>query len=294
MSYDDGTIYDRRLVALFNKYGIKSTFNLNSGYFGRYINSKTACVTADEVSTLYAGHEVACHTVDHPTLSRCPMNMVVQEVFENRKALEKLVRYPVRGLALPNCAYKDEMMKVFPTLGIEYARSGSYTEGLNIGQNGFSIPDSFLPWHSNCFHLEDGGSKMMELGKQLVEHDHDHYFYMLYIWGHSEDLENMCGDKWDVMEQFCRMVSGREDIWYATNIEIVDYMKALNNLKFTAEGNIVYNPSAIPVWLTVDALNDNKIFRIDPGATVQLYELNEKEVLQDAWTGGPLKRNIQN
>ena len=26
------------------------------------------------------------------------------------------------------------------------------------------------------------------------------------------------------------------DIWYATNIEIVDYMKAARNLKFTVEG----------------------------------------------------------
>ena len=31
LSYDDGKIQDRRLVKIFNKYGIKATFNLNSG-----------------------------------------------------------------------------------------------------------------------------------------------------------------------------------------------------------------------------------------------------------------------
>ena len=31
MSYDDGKIQDRRLVGIFNKYGIKGTFNVNSG-----------------------------------------------------------------------------------------------------------------------------------------------------------------------------------------------------------------------------------------------------------------------
>ena len=31
LSYDDGKVQDRRLVKIFNKYGIKATFNLNSG-----------------------------------------------------------------------------------------------------------------------------------------------------------------------------------------------------------------------------------------------------------------------
>ena len=31
VSYDDGWPQDRRLIGLMNKYGIKGTFNLNSG-----------------------------------------------------------------------------------------------------------------------------------------------------------------------------------------------------------------------------------------------------------------------
>ena len=34
MSYDDGQIHDRRLIEIFNKYGIKGTFHLNSGLMG--------------------------------------------------------------------------------------------------------------------------------------------------------------------------------------------------------------------------------------------------------------------
>ena len=33
MSYDDGKVQDRRLIDIFNKYGIKGTFNLNYGQF---------------------------------------------------------------------------------------------------------------------------------------------------------------------------------------------------------------------------------------------------------------------
>ena len=35
MSYDDGTIHDRRFVRILNDCGIKATFNLNSGFFGQ-------------------------------------------------------------------------------------------------------------------------------------------------------------------------------------------------------------------------------------------------------------------
>ena len=29
------------------------------------------------------------------------------------------------------------------------------------------------------------------------------------------------------MEEFCSYMGGRKDIWYATNIEIIDYMEAV-------------------------------------------------------------------
>lgn len=60
------------------------------------------------------------------------------------------------------------------------------------------------------------------------------------------------------MEQFCRLVGGRDDIWYATNIAIYDYMQAVSQLEFTADADLVYNRSAAACWLYVD------------GATVRL------------------------
>lgn len=35
LSYDDGQIYDRRLVEILDKYGIRGTFHLNSGNIGK-------------------------------------------------------------------------------------------------------------------------------------------------------------------------------------------------------------------------------------------------------------------
>ena len=74
-SFDDGTVQDRDTVRLLNKYGIRGTFNLNSGLFGnvhsiqRY--NKTVDhteLTAEEAKELYKGHEIAVHTRTHPKL----------------------------------------------------------------------------------------------------------------------------------------------------------------------------------------------------------------------------------
>ena len=73
---------------------------------------------------------------------------------------------------------------------------------------------------------------------------------MMYVWGHSYEFTTY--DNWQVMEDFCAMMGGQEDIWYATNIEIVDYMDAAERLQFTVAGDKVYNPSAQSIWIEVD------------------------------------------
>lgn len=47
LSFDDGREYDRRLVQLFNQYGLKGTFHLNSAFFGR-----ESYIEASEVAEL--------------------------------------------------------------------------------------------------------------------------------------------------------------------------------------------------------------------------------------------------
>ena len=87
LSYDDGKLADRRLVDIFNRHGIKGTFHINSGIF-----NDPQRVQPEEMPALYQGHEVACHTVTHPTIERCPLPEVAVEVLDDRKALEKTVK----------------------------------------------------------------------------------------------------------------------------------------------------------------------------------------------------------
>ena len=141
MSYDDGKIFDRKLIEIFNKYGIKGTFHLNTGI----MPVDEDRIQLSEVKELYKGHEVSCHTSTHPTIERCPLDQVVQQVIEDRKALEDAVGYPVRGLSYPNGSYSKDIINLLPACGIEYSRVVGSTDD-------FAFPDNFLEWKSTCHH----------------------------------------------------------------------------------------------------------------------------------------------
>lgn len=234
MSYDDGREADKRLVGIFNKYGIKGSFHLNGGLFYRGER-----VTVEEIPELYKGHEISAHTSTHPTIGRCPIEYVAQEVLEDRRKLEEITGYPVRGMSYPNGSYTEEIKNLLPSLGIEYSRVVE-TSG------GFDLPGDFYEWKATCHHnkgLMDHTMNFLNLHKKQ-------YLYLMYVWGHSYEFDN--DNNWDLIEEFCRKVSGQDDVWYATNIEIVDYLKALKNLKFSADFSFVYNPSFMDLWISVD------------------------------------------
>jgi peptidoglycan/xylan/chitin deacetylase (PgdA/CDA1 family) len=249
MSYDDGTEADKRLVSIFNKFGIKGTFHLNSGMMG---TGKR--IREDEIKDLYVGNEVAAHTFTHPTIARCPKEQVILEVLEDRKKLEEIVGYPVRGMSYPNGSYNKEIKDIMRLTGIEYSRIVGSSKK-------FSMPEDFYAWESTCHH-NDG---LMEMAEQFAALFKKQYMYMMYVWGHSYefDLDN----NWNLMEKFCEFIGGKEDVWYATNIQIVDYQKALDSLIFSASGNFVYNPSILTVWLSVD----ERIVEVKGGEQKQLF-----------------------
>lgn len=234
MSYDDGRLEDRKLVTIFNRYGIKGTFHLNSGLL-----EDENRIQPEEWKELYQGHEVSCHTALHPTIARCPLPQVALQVLEDRRALERAVGYPVRGMSYPNGSYSKEIMDLLPSLGIEYSRVVGSTDD-------FSMPSDFLEWKATCHHNHN----LLENGKKFINLTKTQYLYMMYVWGHSYEFPR--DNNWEMMETFCEMAGGKDDIWYATNIEIVDYMRAAASLQFTVDGDRVYNPSSLPLWISVN------------------------------------------
>ena len=59
-------------------------------------------------------------------------------------------------------------------------------------------------------------------------------------------------ENWERMDRFMEKVAKQDDVWYATNGEIYDYVNAYENLVFSADGKRIYNPSKMPVWVEID------------------------------------------
>lgn len=253
MSYDDGNIQDRELVSLFNHYGIKGTFNINYGRLGT-----DGILSKKEIASLYQGHEIATHTMNHSVISRCSLSEAASEILEDRKGLEQLTGQIIRGHAYPYGSYNKDIIQMFRNLGIAYGR-------VVKSCSSFCLPDNYMEWMPTCHHSDP---KLMEYAEFFTSFSKKQYLKLMYVWGHSYEFDwEKDGNSWDVIDGFCRYISGKTDIWYATNIEIFDYMEAVNRLEYTAMSNAVYNPSSQSVWLI---LNGEKIIEAKGGCLTEL------------------------
>lgn len=242
MSYDDGVKFDVRLSRLFDAHGIRGTFHMNSN--SPLDGSDDWHLSADEIREIAARHELSLHMHTHPFPTQIPLTHVADETIENRRILEPLAGYPLRGMSYPYGDYNDEVVALLRALGVEYSRTTKAT-------GGFDVPEDFLKWHPTCHHNGLNGVSASELWDKFIN---DRYAFakprLFYLWGHSFEFDRE--DNWNVIEEFCELAGGRDDVWYATNIEIVDYINALHALKFSADSTLVQNVSPIDVFISVD------------------------------------------
>ncbi len=263
MSYDDGVEQDIRLVEIFNKYGLKGTFNLNSGSFapeGKVYPegtihrrmSKNACVELFKNSP----HEVAVHAYTHPYLERLSPAQVAYEIIKDRETLEDTFGCIVRGMAYPYGTFSDDVVRVLDDCGIVYSRTTKQTEK-------FDIPTDWLRMPATCHHKHP---RLMEFAEKFVSDKKMDKPKLFYVWGHSYEFEQH--NNWEVIENFAQYVGGKDDIWYATNIDIYEYIQDFGRLVFSADMRKVKNPTARTLWFQ---LNQTE-FSIAPGETLIIEE----------------------
>ena len=258
LSYDDGVIFDRKLIEILDKNGIKCTFNLNSGLFcdngGK--ESWNRRFTREDAIALYkdSGHEVAIHTLTHPHLEYMDSSGMIYEITKDRENLERDFGTIVRGMAYPFGTYNSEVVKVLEMCKVAYARTVEPTRK-------FTLPDNWLILNPTCHH---NNPDLMELAKRFVENKSKSGVFMFYLWGHSYEFHD--NDNWNIIEEFAEYMGGKDDIWYATNIEIYDYVQAFNRLETSYDKKIIYNPTAIDVWVEID----KKPIVVKAGETVRL------------------------
>lgn len=269
-SYDDGYEADLRLAQMFTKKGLKATFNLNGE---KRKQGKFGLCDEDVKRYIYGGgHEVAIHGLEHKAPCFVRPLEAIKDILDCRVELEGKFDRIIRGLAYPDSGINrfqngsdyDTVKGYLTDLGIAYARAAG-------GDNSsFEIPADFHRWMPTAHH--DNPKIMSWIDEFLAVDmlDKAQYFggrrypRLFYIWGHSYEFDRK--NNWEHMEEITDRLSGKEDIWYATNIEICDYTNAFYSLVTNAEGNIIYNPTMIKVWFDVDGTT----YSVAPGETLKI------------------------
>lgn len=256
ISYDDGVIQDIRFVELLNRYGLKGTFNLNYGLTRSGFTWQHECgmtvrrLTEAQAKVVYDGHEIASHSYSHPYFDNMVEMEILRELGADKFFLEKLTGREVAGYATPFYYYSDLMADCVRHCGFEYAR-------ISEESNDYSIPADFYRWQGSKFHwddeLEDFVRGFLETNQELA---------LCQLVGHSYDLDVM--DLWDKMERICRGVSENGDVWAATHIEIVRYLRAMD-MAIISDSEIMNN-SDMSLWFRV---NEN-IISLNPGENLNV------------------------
>ena len=204
-SYDDGVWQDERLAELFNRYGVKCTFNINSALLGDESGRR---LTLNKARAVYKGHEVAVHTLTHPHLENLPRDEVLAEVLGDKKALQAMFGVPVTGMAYPYGTYSDAVVDALRDCGIAYSRTVEASLG-------FDLPEDPLRLKPTCHHDH---KKVFELAEAFLKDEGDKPL-LLNIWGHSYEFDQQ--DNWSRMEDLLKLLSGREDVFYGTNMQVL-------------------------------------------------------------------------
>ena len=267
-SYDDGCRADIHLAEIFNKYGMKGTFNLNSAWLGK--NDTDWHLTKEEIQQhiIDAGHEIATHGAEHRANGNLRAIDGIQDVLNCRLGLEKDFDTIVRGLAYPdtgivhlnNGATLESIEHYLKELDIAYART------LGEINDSFNLPQNWYQWMPTAHH---DSVETMNLVDKFVNYSEQSYAArrepkLFYLWGHAYEFNEH--NNWERMEEICQKLSGKEDTWYATNIEICDYVAAYNSLVYSADGSRIYNPTLKQIWLDIDG----KQYTVKSGETIKI------------------------
>lgn len=257
-SYDDGVKADLKLLKIFDKYGVKGTFNLNSLLFD--CENWHGRMNEEETIKAFKGgaHEVALHGARHIFLNKVPLPEAINEVVQNRLYLENKFGRIVRGMAYAYNGYNDDIVAALKSLGITYARTTELSYS-------FAVPEDWLRLKPTCHHNDP---KLSELLNTFLSRSPEDEFkhrepWLLYIWGHSYEFDD--GDNWDIIENACASLAKHKgEIWFATNGEIFDYVQAYKNLVYSLDGERVFNPAYFPVFLEIRG----RVYKVPAGGEV--------------------------
>ena len=196
---DDGTIFDKKVVSIFNKYGISATFNLNSGlqdfvWYQDWLEVRR--LRLDENKAIYEGHEVASHSLTHPWLTSLSDEGVYYEVGEDIKNLSNIFNKEITSFSYPFDGFDERTINIIKSLGITHII-------LPAIDDSFKYPVDTYHIKVTSWNIDDALNKV----DRFIKDDNAEIFIYL---SHSYDYEY--ANSYDKLEELCKIVTGNKDI----------------------------------------------------------------------------------
>lgn len=195
ISFDDGTVWDGRFVELLNKYGMKATFNLNSGledfvwfYEDRFpVRRQILSETVEQ----YRGHEVASHSLHHHWLNTLTPPQLSREVEEDCENLKKTFGLKEIGFGVPFTACGQREINIIQKY-VRYIRLSEFADSFALPEDPYHIPIHGL------YNQPDIRDRIAAFARN------DLSVSLFVMAGHSYELEVL--DHWGYMEELLRYI----------------------------------------------------------------------------------------
>ena len=235
VSYDDGTEQDRRIIALMERYGIRGTFNLSSGLFGKktYIRltegrGRSAAVRDESCPGLYVNHnilsrqeavrlyshpnvEVASHGTHHLVQTNLTREEAQEESAQDVRVLSELFGTPVVGHAFPKDTFNDRVLDALRGSGVRYARRVCHLQR----PRDFSFDKQAFLITPTCWQLDPFTEELLREFIAMPAGKEDSVFLM---WGHGYELDYGTAEgSFERLERMFRMVAAAKDVRCVTN-----------------------------------------------------------------------------
>lgn len=161
-----------------------------------------------ELRHLYRGHEVASHGLTHANPLLLDMETLYNEIMADKRNLEALFEQEIAGYAYPFGCYNNDVVQMLEECGIRYARTVEQAEDFRPQKDLLRFKAGF---HHNDAGILEGIRRFLDTQTEQPQ--------LLYIWGHSYEFD-ACNN-WEHMEEILRLLSGREDVFYGTNSQVL-------------------------------------------------------------------------
>ena len=204
---DDGTIYDTKVIEIFNKYKIRATFNLNSGlqdFVWYKENLPVRRLDLYKYKDIYNNHEVASHSLTHPYLTSLSDEDVYREVKEDVDNIERIFERKVTSFSFPFDYFDERTISIIKSIGITHIILPEIDDS-------FSLPCDTFHIKVTSWNIDDALTKFERF---IKDKDAEIFIYL----SHSYDYE--FDHSYDKLEKLCQLVKSQKDIKIITINEI--------------------------------------------------------------------------